>query len=170
MEIFKTFGIDPIIIAAQIVNFLVILYILKRFLYKPLFAIFKKREELIKESIEKAGESTKALEKAHLEEKEMLKKAQTTATQIISDAREQSLSLIKHAEESTKKQTDRMLIDAKNQIAQETKAAEIQLSKHVGKLSLEILKKSLKSVFTEKDQTEIVKKATKELEKNKTNE
>jgi len=165
MEIFKTFGLDPIIILAQIVNFLVILYILKRFAYKPIFKMFEKREQLVKESIEKADLSRKALEKAQREEKEVLKKAQATANQIITDAKEQSQTTIKKAEEATKKISEQMLEDARTQIARETKLAEQQLSKHVSKLSLELLKKALPNIFTNAEQTEIVAKAVKELEK-----
>ncbi|HZE86925.1 MAG TPA: F0F1 ATP synthase subunit B [Methylomirabilota bacterium] len=165
MEIFKTFGLDPILIIAQIVNFLVILYILKRFLYKPIFDVFQKREALVKESIEKAEESRKALEKAQKQEKELIKKAQGTANQIIQDAKEQSFTMIKTAEESTKKQTQQMIQEARTQIAQDTKLAEQQLNKHVSEFSVALLKQSLKNVFSDKEQTEIVAKAVKTLEK-----
>ena len=165
MEIFKTFGLDPYLTLAQIVNFLVILYILKRFLYKPLFRILQKREELVKESVNKADESAKALEKAEQEEKEIIKKAQATAAQIVSDAKEQSSDILKKAEADTKKQTDKMLKDAKSQIEQETAEAQAQLNKYVTKLSIDLLKKSLGNVFTEKEQTEILDRAVKEMQK-----
>ncbi len=165
MEIFKTFGLDWYLVAAQIVNFLVILYILKRFLYKPLFRVLKKREDLVKESVVKAEESTKALEKAQAAEKEILKKAQVAASQIINDAKEQSTEMIKQAEEKTKEQTEKMLKDAKVQIEQETIQAQNQLNKYVTQLSLQLLKKSLGNVFTEKEQSEIIDRAVKELQK-----
>ncbi len=169
MEIFKTFGIDPIIIIAQVVNFLVILFILKKFLYKPLFAIFEKRKQLAEESVKNAEESKKAFEKAAEEEKALIKKAQATANQIIKDARDQAATMTKDAEEATKKKTDRMLAEAKAQIERETKDAEKQLSTYVSKLSVDILKKSLTNVFSDKDQEVIVQKAVKEIEKRPTN-
>jgi len=165
MEIFKTFGLDLSLTVAQIVNFLIILFILKRFLYKPIFKILKKREDLVKETIEKSEESKKALEKAQREEKEVIKKAQATANQILKDAREQASDLIKRGEEAAKKQTQYMIEEAKVQIQRETKEAEQQLTKQVGNLSVEILRKSLGSIFTEKDQTEIVKRAVTALGK-----
>lgn len=165
MEIFKTFGLDPILMAAQIVNFLIIIYILKRFLYKPLFSVLKQRQDLAKESVKKAEDSSKALEKAQAEEQAIIKKAQETAHQIIKDAKEQSVEILKKAEEVTKIQTDKMLNDAKTQIALETTQAQKQLDKYVVKLSLELLKKSLGNVFTEKEQSEIIEKAMKEMQK-----
>ena len=165
MEIFKTFGLDWYLAIAQIVNFVIIFLILKRFLYKPLFNVLKKREDLVKETVEKAEESAKALENAEKQEKEILTKAQISATQIISDAKEQAVQIIKDAELATKKQTQTMLTEAKEQIEQETNQAQAQLNKYVAKLSIDLLKKSLTNVFTEKEQNEIIEKAVREIQK-----
>ena len=165
MEILKTFGLDPYLVIAQIVNFLVIFYVLKRYLYPPLFTVFKKREQLVKESITKAEENEKILEKSKAQEKEILKKAKTTADEIIKDAHDRADDIVKKAEESTKQQTDKMLKDAKEQIALETAEAEKQLNNYVVKLSVEILEKSLRGVLTEKEQSEIVAKAIKSMQK-----
>lgn len=165
MEIFETFGFDPIIVVAQIINFLVIFYILKRFLYKPLFKTFKTRESLIKESIEKAEAARKELEKAKQEEREVMKKAQATAQQMLKDAKEQSAMIISDAEEAARKQTQQTIQEAKEQITREAKAAQQQLDKHVSKLAVELLEKSLTNVFTEKEQSQIVAKAVKSFEK-----
>lgn len=166
MEIFGTFGIEWSLIFAQIVNFIIILFILKRFLYKPLFNILKKREELVKQSIQKADESSKALEKAQVEEQKIIAKAQDTAKQIVSEAKEQAADTLKRSEEKTKQQTDKMLKDAKVQIELETQKAQGELNKYVGELSLQMLKKSISNVFTEKEQSEIIARATKEMQKN----
>ena len=63
MELIKNFGLDPVYLAAQIVNFLIILYFLRRFLYKPVFKMLKKRENEIKEGLEKTEESKRLMEK-----------------------------------------------------------------------------------------------------------
>jgi len=165
MEILKTFGLNPYLTIAQIVNFLILLYILKRYLYPPLFKVFKKREELVKESLEKAEQSEKALENAKAQEKEVIKKAKVTADDILKEAREQATDILKQAEAKTKEQTDKMLNDAKTQIELETAAAQEELNNYVLKLSLEILKKSLSNVISEKEQSEIVEKAMKEMQK-----
>ncbi|SRR5258708_23770100 len=165
MDIFGTFGLDPVLTIAQIVNFLIILYVLKRFLYKPLFNVFKKREELAKESIKNAEESTKALEKAKDEEKKIIKEAHETAKQIINDAHDQATTLAKEAEVETKQKTDKTIQDAKNQIALETADAQKELNKYIMKLSLELLQKTLTNVFTEKEQSEIIARAMKEMQK-----
>ncbi len=165
MEIFKTFGLDITLTIAQIVNFLVILFILKKFLYKPLFKILKKREDLVKESVEKAEQSKKALAKAETQEKEIIKKAQTNATEIVKDAKEQGAEIIKKAQEEAKKQAATILKAAESQIEQEKTRAERELNKHVAQLAIELLKKSVGQIFTGKEQDEVVSRAVKELGK-----
>ena len=165
MEILKTFGLNPYLTIAQIINFLILLYILKRYLYPPLFKVFKKREELIRESIEKAEENQKVLEKTKAQEKEVIIKAKITADEIIKEAKEQSAEILKKAEVATKQKTDKMIQDAKTQIELETTEAQKQLNQYVMKLSLNLLRKSLGNVFTEKEQSELVAKAMKEMQK-----
>src|SRR5579863_9384117 len=128
MGILQTFGLNPYLTIAQIVNFLILFYILKRYLYPPLFKVFKKREELVKESIEKAEQSEKALEKAKEQEKEIIQKAKGTADDVIKEAREQSEDILKQAETAAKERTDKMIQDAKAQIALETSQAQEQLN------------------------------------------
>jgi len=165
MDILQTFGLNPYLTIAQILNFLILLYILKRYLYPPLFKVFKKREELVKESIEKAEQSEKALEKAKEQEKEIIKKARLTGDDIIKEAKEQSDEIIKQAEISAKDRADKMINDAKGQITLETAQAQEELNKYVLRLSMDMLKRTLSNVFTEKEQSEIIDKAMKEMQK-----
>lgn len=165
MDVLEKFGVEWTLTAAYVINFLVILYILRRYLYKPLFSMLKKREETIKEGLEKAEEGKKELEKALEKERKIIKEAQDTAKKIIQDAKEQAQATAKDIEEKAKKQSDRMFDDAKAQIELEARSAEKELNKYVSRLSVELLKKSLPDAFTEKEQSEIVTRAVKAMDK-----
>lgn len=163
MDFLKNLGFDPIMLGAQILNFLIILFLLKRFLYKPVMDMIKKREDVIKEGLKQAEESKIALEKALEEEKKILKKAQDKSKEIIDNASSQALTISKEIEESAKGQAEKILLDAKAQIESETKEAEKRLSQNVSKLSIEILEKALKEVFGEKEEKIVLTKALKNL-------
>jgi len=165
MEIFQTFGINWVLVIGQIINFLIILYILKRYLYKPLFNVLKKRQELAKESVKNAENSEKALESAKEHEKEIIQKARQIADDIIKEAKERSDEIVKLADVSAKERTDKMLQDTKVQIDLETAQAQKELNQYVLRLSLDMLKRTLNNVFTEKEQSEIIDKAMKEMQK-----
>ena len=54
MEFLKEFGIQPTLLIAQIVNFLIILFILKKFFYKPIIKLLDDRKKKIEESLKNA--------------------------------------------------------------------------------------------------------------------
>lgn len=163
MEIIKNFGLDPIFLAAQVVNFLIILYVLKRFLYKPILELLKKREDTIKETVRKNEEARILLEKAGTEEKAVLKRAEAYAKKLIEDAKIHATETAKEIEEVSKKQTEKILADASSQIKKEAVETEKRLTLTVSKIAIEFLEKSLKQLFSEKEQEEILKKALKEM-------
>lgn len=165
MEIIKNFGLDPILLGAQIINFLIIFFILKKFLYKPVLEIIKKREEAIKDGLKKAEDAQILLEKTALKEKEVLRNAQKEALKIIEDAKKHAQELIDQTEEKTRKNTQKMLNEAQLQIQQETRRVEKELSVNVSRLAVAFLQKTIKDLFERKEQKEIMDKALKRIKK-----
>src|SRR5947209_2890533 len=127
MEIFQTFGVNVYLLAAEIINFLIVLYILKRFLYKPLFEMLQKREEKIQRGLLDTEEAKKRLEKARDEEKTIIKNAHKEADGIITNAKNEAFEIVQLAQDNAKKQTKIMIDDAKAQIVLEQKRTEKQV-------------------------------------------
>lgn len=165
MDILKQFGVDPILLVAQIVNFLIILFILKKFLYKPILELLNKRRTAIKVGLAQAEEARLKLEKVVAEEKQILKNAQLQARKIIEDAKQAALDTAQEIQEDSKKQTERMLNDAKVQIAREFQETEKRLAVNVSKIAVSFLQKSLEKFFSNKDQGEIMKEALMKIKK-----
>lgn len=163
MELLKDFGFEPRLLVAQIVNFLIVLYVLRRFLYKPVLDMLKKRQKIIEEGLKNAEDARLRLEKATEEEKAMLKQAQKEAVRIIDGAKKQASELLQRNEEVTKKQTEKMIQDAKSQIQQESEKIQQRLSEYTSNLAVHFLKKSISDLFSEKDQKEILNRALKKL-------
>jgi F-type H+-transporting ATPase subunit b len=165
MEILKTFGFDPILLVAQIINFLIIFYLLKRFLYKPVLGMLKTREDKIKEGMKQAEEARLTLEKTIDEEKKILAKAHEEAKSLITDAKTQAIEVSREVEENTKKQAEKILLDARAQIEQDSKRMETELGEKISVLAKDMLGKSLQGVIGEKEQKQIVEKAVKNIKK-----
>lgn len=163
MELIENFGIEPILLAAQIVNFLVVLFILKKFLYKPILTLLEERKRTVKQGLEQAELARKLLEKSKEEEKEVLKSAQLQARKLLEETRLQQKELIGEAEKSTKARIDKMLQEAKEQITQETLQVEKRLSQRISKLAVEYLEKAVSGLFTSQDQEAIMKQAIKRI-------
>src|SRR3989344_3897695 len=165
MELIKNFGLDPLLLWAQIINFLIIFYILKRFAYKPVLSVLKKREDLIKGSLKQAEESKKILEETLEKEKTILKNTQKKAEKIIEDAKNRTQEIARETEEKTRKQTEYMISTGLGKIAQESKELEKRIALKVSKLAIEFLQKSMQDVFGEKEQKQFLDAALKKIKK-----
>ncbi|MEK7186572.1 MAG: F0F1 ATP synthase subunit B [Patescibacteria group bacterium] len=163
MEIIKEFGVDPLLLTAQIVNFLIILFILKKFVFKPVLDILKKRENEIKDGLRAAQKGQEKLEEAEEKERGILKNAQIEAGKLIEDAKLQAIEVSKKIEEKTRKETEDMVLNAKEQIQRETRLAEKELSLSVGKAAIEFLEKSMKDIFGDEKQKELMQIAIKKI-------
>lgn len=165
MEILKNFGVNPILLVAQIVNFLIVLYLLKKFLYKPVFDLLKKRRDTISEGLAQAEDARIKLEKVVEEEKNILRLAQTQAKKIIDQAKEEAIEVSKQITENAKKQTDKMIKDAQGQIARETSNVEKKLVSNVSKLAVSFLQKALSDFFSERQQKDVMREALEKIKK-----
>lgn len=166
MELIQNFGINPYLLGAQIINFLIVFYVLKRFLYKPILHTLKTREATIKKGLEEAERARQLLEEAEAKESKLLQKAQAEAKKLISDAKSESQALLAQAEEKTRAQTEQMLKEAKLQINEDMKKAEKQLSANITTLAVHVLEKSIADIFSQDEQEIVIKKAIKKLKSN----
>lgn len=95
-EIIKVFGINWKLIAIQAVNFGILLYILNRFLYRPLFRVIEERREKIRRGVEDADNAAAKLTSAEEERRRILSETARTAEASLEAAK-------KHAEEERSK-------------------------------------------------------------------
>lgn len=165
MDIVKNFGLNPVLLGAQIVNFLIILFILKKVLYKPILNTLKKRQNTIREGLEQAEEARIKLEKVVIEEKNILRNAQLQSKKIIEDAKQELTVITRQANDETKTQTEKLLNDTKEQIVKESIEAEKRLALSTGKLAISFLEKALKEFFSTKEQKEVISNALKKMKK-----
>ncbi len=163
MEIVKNFGLNPVLLGAQILNFLIIFFVLKKFLYKPVLDVLKKRQTTIKEGLKQAEDARIKLEKVVIEEKNILRQAQLQSKIIIEDAKQESIGITKQMNEDAKKQTEKLLNDAKEQIARESIETEKRLAVSTSKLAVTFLEKALKEFFSPKEQKEVIAQALKKI-------
>jgi F-type H+-transporting ATPase subunit b len=165
MEILRNFGVNPLLLVAQAVNFLIVLYVLKRFLYKPILAVIKKREESIKEGLKQAEEARILMEKTAAREREVAKRAQEESRKLLEETKKQRDEIFKATEVSAQKRAAQILSEAKKQITFETAKAQKELSMKVSGLAVEFLQKSVGELFSNEDQEIVIKNAITKIKK-----
>jgi F-type H+-transporting ATPase subunit b len=150
------FGLDPILLAAQVVNFLIIAWILNRFLIRPLMANMKARREKIAQGLEDADKARKALEDAAAERDKVLQDASAEAFRLLQNARDEAERLRAAALERAGADAERVIQEARGVMELERQ----DMEKAVQSLSLELSGKILENVveglFSDEEKRRIV--------------
>lgn len=165
MEILNQFGFDVKLFAAQIVNFLVIAYLFKRFLYKPILNTLDKRNESIKKGLKDAEEAAKALEKAEAKSDELITKANKEAEKMISEAKSQAVEARDEMIQKTREEIDKMMEQTKEQIILEKETFRREAREISLEIAKQILASTIESLFDKKQKEQLVKRGI-ELIKN----
>src|SRR5581483_10771761 len=87
MELFRDFGFEPTLFFAQIINFLILAYVFKRFLYKPILKVLKDREHKIKQGLKDADQAAADRQNAEAERERIIKQAGVEAEKILTETK-----------------------------------------------------------------------------------
>lgn len=150
-------GIDWKLLIAQIVNFTILLLILKKFLYTPVLDMLHKRSNVIAKSIQEAKKIEEDCKKLEIDKENEMREARAKAKNIISDAavlaekekekiiasgHTDSVKMVEEAKNIIRLQKDQMLKDAE---------------KEVGMLAIAAVEKFFKTDVSKGDQEKIIK-------------
>jgi F-type H+-transporting ATPase subunit b len=162
-KILEQFGIQPLLLAAQIVNFLVLLFILNKLLYKPILKVLQDRKERIAESLKNADEIEKKLLKTEEDREKKLQLATEEAKGIISDATMSANQIIADAHTKAALDIEELVAKAHESMRQERVQMHQEINKKIADLVVAGLQTVTGKVLTSKDQQELVKKSVKEI-------
>lgn len=163
MDILNQFGVKPILLAAQVVNFLILLFILKKFLYKPVLKVLEERKKRIENSLKNAEEIERRLRALSEEEQKRITDAVAEGEKIIkqaTDAGQQILEDVSKKREAILNQADE---DAKRLYETQKEKMMIEVKEYVSNLVLSVIQKVTGKILTKKDQKEIVEKEVRNL-------
>ncbi len=88
MEALANLGIDWKLLLAQVVNFVVVLLVLKRFAYKPMLKLLDERTAKIEKGLADAESAGKKLGEMEVREKAVLSEARSEAKRILAETDE----------------------------------------------------------------------------------
>ena len=143
----------------QVVIFVALIFLLKKFAWKPILDAVNDREEGIKNALLSAENARKEMQNLQASNERILQEARLERDGLLKDAREIKEKMIADAKEEAQTQGLRMIEQAKASIESEKNAAMAELKSHVSSLSLEIAEKLLKDELSSKDsQMKLVEK------------
>ena len=143
----------------QIVIFVGLIFLLKKFAWKPILDAVNEREDGIKNALLSAENAKKEILNLQSDNQRILQEARAERDSLLKDAREIKEKIIADAKEEAQTQGLRMIEQAKIAIESEKNAAMADLKLQFSTLSVEIAEKLLKDELSNKDsQIKLVEK------------
>jgi F-type H+-transporting ATPase subunit b len=122
-DIFTTLGIDWRLLILQIIAFLILVWILGKFVYPWLMKSVDERQAKIEESVKAAEEAEKKAESAQEEIAKLLKDARAEAKDIVTTAKDEAAAMVADAEGKAKTRAEKIVADAHDQLQKDVIAA-----------------------------------------------
>ncbi len=147
--------------------FLIVLFVLTKFAWKPILASLKEREDSIEDALQAAEEAKKEMAALKAKNEELLKKAREERDVMLADARKIKEQIIGEAREKANKEASIIVEDAREQINSEKQAALVELKNLIATYSIQIAEKVLQQELSDsKKQQAYVDKLLKETNLN----
>lgn len=118
MEILEKLGIDWKLLLAQAVNFLILLWVLRRYAYKPILKALEARTKKIEQGLKDAETSQSKLQSVIEEEKKILVAAREEARNILVEAEASAKKRDALMLEETKEKIDRMIVETDKHLSE----------------------------------------------------
>lgn len=158
-------GIDPALFISQVINFVIIMYVLQRFAYKPLLRLLDKRREEIASSLAMKEEIQKKLEEIEDDRKKVLREARDEARRVVKDAvveaKKQSGAYLESEKENLREERVKML----EEVAREREKAIDDARKQSLEYAVLISEKLLVQKLDEKEQQRLLASAVRHVKK-----
>lgn len=118
----------------QLVTFVLVLLILRKFVYHRLVSTLEERRMAVEKSLDQAKETATELEQTREKIVAMLKQAQAEANDIIATGQKEATTTIEAAETKARKTAEHIIDEAHTQLTAETEKARQQLKKETAQL------------------------------------
>lgn len=156
MSVQELVSFAPWTFIAQICNLLIQMYLIKRFLFKPVNAMLEKRQAMADAEIQDAIKAKDEARAMKAEYEQNMKEARDKANEIMTTAQKtataQSEEMIKEATQ----QAAAIKAKAESDIVQERRKAVNEIKDEIGGMAMEIAGKVIEREINEADHTKLI--------------
>ncbi|MCD7955415.1 MAG: F0F1 ATP synthase subunit B [Lachnospiraceae bacterium] len=156
MEVQNLVSLIPWTFVAQICNLFIQMYLIKRFLFKPINAILEKRKAAADAEIQ---EATKAKEEAlamKADYEQNMLEAKTKANDILTTAQKTAAVQSEEMLREASQQAASIKAKAESDIAQEKRKAVNEIKDEIGSMAVEIAGKVIEREISEDDHAKLI--------------
>ncbi len=140
----------------QLLLFVVLVFLLRKFAWKPILKAVEDRENSIEDALEAAEDAKKKMAELKSSNEDLLNKAREERDAMLKEAREMKDKIVADAKVSANEQAERIVAEARESIQHEKMAAITELKNQVAVLSVEIAEKILKEELSSADKQKTI--------------
>lgn len=138
-----TFGLDLKIFIAQLVNFTIVLLVLKKFVFAPVVKVLDDRKAAVDKGMNQAEEAELRLKEIALEREKTMQDARRDASELIRTAQGDALRLAERMKEQAKSEVESVVKQGKERLRIEQDSLRRELAEDVSTLIVEAAGKVL---------------------------
>ena len=135
----------------QLLIFIALIFILRKFAWKPILTAVNDREEGIKNALAEAENARKEMQNLTADNERILKEARNEREELLKEARSMREKMIDEAKGIAQIEADKIIVKAKESIETEKNAAISELKNQVAGLSISIAEKLMRDQLASKD-------------------
>ena len=162
-ELFTTFGLEWPKFLAQLILFIIVYFVLKKFAFGPIIAMLEERRKKIEEGQLNAQKIKQQLAEAEKRYAEILAKANMEGQKLIDQARESASHVADRKTQEAIAAAEQIIAKAQEAAALEHERSMAQLKRELGHLVVETTAKVTGKVLTPDDQRRLQEEAARQL-------
>lgn len=154
-ELLENLGINGKLLAAQVLNFLLVFWLLQRFVFKKLLDFIENRKREIAKGLELKATAEREVERTKVLREDVLHRAQAEAQQVFREAQDRSRAMEQEQLSQAKGKAEGIVKSAKDQASREQEAALAELQGQVRGMAFVAASRVLARTISKKDQEKL---------------
>jgi F-type H+-transporting ATPase subunit b len=159
----ETFGFDTKIFLSQVISFIIVALVLRRFAYKPILKVLEERRQRIEEGLINSEKIKQQLAEAEQRHAEILAKANAQAQKMIDEARESAGIVAERKQQEAVAAAEQIMAKAREASAIEHERTMLELKRELGRLVVDTTAKVTGKVLTSEDQKRLQEEASRQI-------
>ena len=159
----EALGFDAKYFLFQVTNFLVLFFLLKKLLHKPLLNMMDQRRLEIEQGLKNAEAAEAALQQSEIKQQELLEAARREARAIVQETKEEAVKLGEELKGQAEIKAQEVIGEALTQIKAQEERSRTELKQELSALVLSATEKVLGTNTLSAEKQTLIKQQTEEI-------
>lgn len=155
-SILESIGFNWHVALANFINFLIILFVLNKFVFGKVVNLVRERDATIKKGLDNASHAEEALRNAKVQADQNIKASKAEAENILKQAVDHGKEAVNKITSEAEANAEKLQSELKNKIAKAEDDIQAQFAQYAPGLVADLLKKTLSKTLTKEEHDNIV--------------